>query len=305
MIAETKELIEPFASNGDGLSLICAPPTSMNGWPPHPFEIVSLLDMFSFDAHSFMHAMGRLQHFQRIVEVSDFWAMSDSDRAAYISWVETANTWCSMYDLDDQGSFSRLLKVLIGEVKITTPISGLILAVRSNISYQLTKHRFMYMSDAEAEYYNQQQLFGNEVNESFPDARLDISSAGNCIACGLYTASVYHSMRVAEFGLRRIAKRLRVKLADRGKAINVEYATWDKVITACHNKITETRKKPVGKKKEKLLALYSDAGDHCLFMKDIWRNNISHTRKPYNEPEAIAVLERVKDFMRFLAVNVP
>lgn len=38
-------------------------------------------------------------------------------------------------------------------------------------------------------------------------------------------------------------------------------------------------------------------------MKDIWRNTVSHTRKAYNQPEALAVMERVKDFMRFLARN--
>src|SRR5947199_328325 len=112
---------------------IDALPTSENGWPLRPFQIVSLLEMFSFDAH-----------------------------------------------------------------------------------------RFMYMPDAEAKYYDQEQLFGTEVNESFSDARLDISSSGNCIACGLYTASVYHLMRVAEFGLRRIAKELHVKLMNRRKPITIE-----------------------------------------------------------------------------------
>jgi hypothetical protein len=66
-------------------------------------------------------------------------------------------------------------------------------------------------------------------------------------------------------------------------------------------KIDKIRKRPIGPKREADLAMYSDAADHCLFMVDIWRNNISHTRQPYNEPEALAVLERVKDFMKFLA----
>jgi hypothetical protein len=48
---------------------------------------------------------------------------------------------------------------------------------------------------------------------------------------------------------------------------------------------------------------YSDAADHCEFMKDIWRNNVSHTRKAYSDPEAVAVLQRVREFMEFLAVN--
>lgn len=146
--------------------------------------------MFTFYAHNFFHAMAALQHFQRKAEETDFWAMSESDRAAYISWVESAETWSAQYDINDQAN--------------------------------------------------------------------------------------YHP---------------------------IESGTWDKVITACKGKIDAIRKKPIGPKKQAQLEFYSDAGDHCLFMKDIWRNNISHTRKPYNKPEALAVLERVRDFMKFLAAN--
>jgi len=35
-------------------------------------------------------------------------------------------------------------------------------------------------------------------------------------------------------------------------------------------------------------------------MKDIWRNNMAHTRKPYNQTEAVGVMERVREFMQFL-----
>ena len=47
----------------------------------------------------------------------------------------------------------------------------------------------------------------------------------------------------------------------------------------------------------------SDAEDHCVFMKDIWRNAVSHTRKPYNESEAKFVLERVHGFMQFVTTQ--
>ena len=259
--------------------------------------------MFTFFAHNFFHAMAALQHFQRKVEETDFWEMSESDRAAYISWVEGAETWSAQYHINDQANFSRLLKVLRGENKLTTPIPSLIQAVRHSISHELAQHTFMYMPDNQAEYYERADLFGADVRDSFPEAEADIKSSGSAIACGLFTASVFHSMRVAEFGLRRIGVKLRVRLKDRGHYQPIEYGTWDKVITACKNKIDVVRKKPIGPKRQEQLEFYSDAGDHCLFMKDIWRNNISHTRKPYNQPEAVAVMERVKDFMRFLARN--
>jgi hypothetical protein len=168
----------------------------------------------------------------------------------------------------------------------------------------LDKRVFMHMAPADAKYHQHERLFGEEVHTSFSEARPDIQAVGNCISVGLYTASVYHSMRVAEFGLRKLARKLRVKLTDKGKPLHVEYATWDKVITACKNEIDTIRQKSAGPQKEAKLSLYSDAADHCLFMKDIWRNNVSHTRKPYSKYAAMAVLGRVEDFMRFLAANM-
>ena len=55
---------------------------------------------------------------------------------------------------------------------------------------------------------------------------------------------------------------------------------------------------PKGPKRQEKLELLSDAADHCVFMKDIWRNSVSHTRNPYKKSEAIAALDRVRDFMR-------
>ena len=174
--------------------------------------------------------------------------------------------------------------------------------IRDAFAADLNERLFLYIPPDSAAYYDKDDLFG--VKDRIQDAAEDIRSAGNCIACGLFTASVFHSMRVAEFGLRSIASKLRVKVMDRGKPHPIEYATWGKVIDKCKSKIGIISKRPVGPKRQAALEFYSDAADHCLFMKDIWRNNISHTRKPYNEPEAIAVFERVKDFMRFVAVNI-
>ena len=95
-------------------------------------------------------------------------------------------------------------------------------------------------------------------------------------------------MRAAEHGLRMLARKLKVKLTHKGKTQPVEYADWEKVIAAIKDKITAARALPHGPKRQERLENLSDAADHCVFMKDIWRNNISHTRKPYTSAEAIA-----------------
>ena len=68
-----------------------------------------------------------------------------------------------------------------------------------------------------------------------------------------------------------------------------------------HLKVKAARQLSAGPRKQAQLTKFSEAGDHCTFMKDIWRNSVSHTRKPYIRDEALGAFNRVGDFMKFLA----
>lgn len=173
--------------------------------------------------------------------------------------------------------------------------------IKLSFHLALQKTRFAYMPAPDNSYFENDKLFGDKVYDCFEEARQDLKDAGNCLAASLYTACVFHLMRVSEFGLRSLAAKLKVKLTDKGKPLRVEYATWEKIIERVQSKITDIRKLPSGSKKQDRLSRFSEAGDHCTFMKDIFRNNVSHTRKPYNRDEALAAFSRVSDFMKFLA----
>jgi hypothetical protein len=110
-------------------------------------------------------------------------------------------------------------------------------------------------------------------------------------------------MRVAEYGLRKLAKQLKVTLRQDGKIQPIEYADWNKVITAIKNKIAEIRRLPSGPKREKALQFYSDAADRCEYMKDIWRNELAHTRRLYNKAETSAVITRVRLFIELFKIS--
>ena len=172
------------------------------------------------------------------------------------------------------------------------------------IRTELGKRKFAYIAAPLDKYFEQDKLFGDEVYEIFKEARRDVKDAGNALAASLPTACVFYLMRVTEHGLRKLAKKLKVKLTHKGKPCPVEFGDWDKVITAIRNNISSARGLPAGPKRQAKLESYSSAADHCEYMKDIWRNNLAHTRKPYSQPEAIAVLDRVRDFMQFLAGNL-
>jgi hypothetical protein len=174
-------------------------------------------------------------------------------------------------------------------------------AIMMEIILVLRDRKFAYIPPVNAPYFEQEKLFGEQVYETFESARQDIKDAGNCFAASLYTACIFHLMRASEHGLRRLAKKLRVTLTHTKKLIPLEYGEWDKIITGINGKISAARALPSGPKRQRTLELFSDAGQHCLFMKDIWRNTASHARKAYTPNEALAAMERIRDFMQFLA----
>jgi hypothetical protein len=126
--------------------------------------------------------------------------------------------------------------------------------------------------------------------------------SGRCYAKQQPTACVFHSMRVAEFGLRALARKANVSLiSKKGKRCPIEFADWQKVLTGIENKIVAARLKPAGPKKNAEIMFLSDAASHCTHLRDIYRNEISHTRKRYNMAEAFAAYSRVADFMKLLS----
>jgi hypothetical protein len=175
-------------------------------------------------------------------------------------------------------------------------------ALRNSVRSELRAMKFVYIPHPDDGYFEKDGCFGYQVYELFPEAEQDIRNAGTSIAVGLHDAAVFYLMRVAELGLRRLARRLHVRLTSKGKACPIEDATWDQLAKACKAKIEKAHQKPAGPSRRKQLALYSDAADHCLFMKDIWRNYNSHTQKAYKRFEAMGCFERVRDFMQFMTV---
>lgn len=173
--------------------------------------------------------------------------------------------------------------------------------IQEALAKEINAHRFVQVLPDKAAYL-QPDLFGPEVTRVIGHAAADIKDAGSCIAVGLDTATVFHLMRAAEHGLRKLARVLRVKLTHSGRAQPIETADWNKVITGVKNKIANVRLTlPKGSKRDVQLEMYSDLADHCVFMKDIWRNPVSHTGRPYKPSEALGVFERVRDFMAAVA----
>jgi hypothetical protein len=186
-------------------------------------------------------------------------------------------------------------------VRMIEALQGL----KDQIMFDANGHTWARIDSEFRSYFVSPNVWGDAIFEALPHAHEDIRDAGHSIGCELYTAAVFHLMRVAEHGLRELAKHLRVKLRDKGMAQPVDHATWDKVITAARNQISSARLLAAGPKKKARLAKYARAADHCDYMKDIWRNDVAHTQRSYNRKDALAVLARVREFTELVASFKP
>jgi hypothetical protein len=133
---------------------------------------------------------------------------------------------------------------------------------------------------------------------AFPAIEREVFDATDCYALGHNTASVFHSMRIAEHGLRALAKERRVRLP---KNKRVEWATWQEIIRALDAEIASIGSKKAGGAKDSALEFYSGARADLNGFKDEYRNLVMHVRATYDEHQALGALTKVHAFMERLA----
>jgi hypothetical protein len=233
--------------------------------------------------------------------------LSEEWRTNFATCVDGAWRMCNGINLDSSllshmEKFRDELRIGTGDYRPAVIHANLDIIIEG-IHNNLNQLMFMHIPKEDAGYWNNIELFGADFGAVFPtEAVLELAELGKCFAASRPTATVFHSMRIAEYGLRLLAKCVRVKLTDKGKPMPIDFGTWDKVIQGVRNRIAEIRKQPLGPKKENALQFYAAATDHCEYMKDIWRNEISHARhRLYTRDETLGVISRVCLFAKLIA----
>ncbi len=127
--------------------------------------------------------------------------------------------------------------------------------------------------------------FGEEVSKAFPDAYYDMVEANLCLLFERSTAAVFHSMRVLEHGLKRLAQLL---------GVPVPPESWGKILQPINDEI---KKK---KHDDPEVQFYSQAAVQLKYLKDAWRNQCMHSSVTYDQEEAREILGHVKSFMEDL-----
>ena len=131
---------------------------------------------------------------------------------------------------------------------------------------------------------------------SFPSMRDEVERGLKCFAYRQHTASVFHLMRVAEQGLRAVAKERRVKLP---KERPIDEAEWGALTGELKKALDKVNNWPAKRARKKdALGYYTGIHADVVFFKDRYRNIVSHSLTTFEEEEADRVIGRVRDFMK-------
>jgi hypothetical protein len=158
--------------------------------------------------------------------------------------------------------------------------------LQHRIRDEMEDRLFMFIPPERAASYDQQELFGKEVNSKFPGIQFDLVEAGNCYASGRSTAVVFHLMRIMEIGVREFGNKLGVALT--GEKV------WQNILDEINKKI-----KALPPKDPHTVEM-SEVSANLYAVKLAWRNEVMHPKDTYTLEEADNLIRQVKIFMQNL-----
>jgi hypothetical protein len=277
---------------GDDLGEVGAPP-----WIANPNQLVSWWDMKDFPilnllqlVRAFEEGVHRSADDERQVDaetVKESVVGLDQRIAECMecSLPSTADGFKRMKDSLEGGTTWKGMGVIATEV-----MNRLEDECRRKIVMAIDPDNVKYFSNAQ--FFDSKDATAKKVSVEFPSANEDIAEAGKCLACGRSTACVMHLNRVAEVGLRALAKALNVP----------EQNDWGKYLQGIDTELQKRMKSSGVRTSDE--QFYAEASITFDGVRRAWRNPTMHVDKTYTSERAEEILVAVRSFMRHLATKL-
>lgn len=208
----------------------------------------------------------------KILETARNRPVRPTSRASYDDFKGTLiilDAWCAILGLRGGGGLTKELDESLRTHKMThREVSAELSQIETVIEHELKGTRFLYLAPQEGYRYANPFEGWEEVIERFPEASRDVEEMSKCFALNRYSASVFHSLLVAESSLIGLGKFIKV---------NDPRSGWA-AVTNRLSKIVKTeypKRSPFERKHyawiEQMLA--------CVeALKNAWRNKVSHAQ---------------------------
>jgi hypothetical protein len=278
-------------------------------WGYLPSGRMSLLDMMNFALHSFVGLWELMRQelglaVRRSTETENA-IVADPDRQRLLTLLESCmRIFCQQMMLQRTESRIRRMyaefgvpSIKVPEVFLVTELQALLQAIEDDIEterfYHYPPHKgFLFL-----------RIPGDwaETLTAFPSVKEEIEEGVDCYATEHNTACVFHMMRVAEIGMRALARERKVSFPKHP----LEWADWQNIIEGIEKSVRALGPvMPRGPAKDAALAFYSGAVGQLNGFKDTYRNVVMHVRRSYDELDALRAINQVRDFMNGLSAKI-
>jgi len=168
--------------------------------------------------------------------------------------------------------------------------------ISETLRRELQTVKLYALDSSKAEFYEPiEPLFGAEVASKFPSIRYDIDQAGKCFSCDLTTASVFHTVRSLEAGLRAIEQCLGISAPTTGVARN-----WSNITNDIRDEMEKRWPQKTGRMNGDA-RLFDEVFGALKAIQNPYRNATMHLDATYNSSEALHLFELVKGLMQRIA----
>jgi hypothetical protein len=268
-----------------------------------PYQIVSLLDMVEYPITELIGILNRLVAIKESLEKKGHPELTEAELDAMARHADRADLICAECEIDVSYYTNRVRHKVSNPASFKPAMASLVNELRHCIVRELKDRKFMFVPQAEAEYYDHAALFGYDVKIKFSEANKEITIAGNCYATGNYTACVFHLMRAVEIAARVMVRDLKVRKHLGGKPL--ELCDWGTLIAALDKGVnTLMTGSRTSLAKRLRLEFYSHAVGSFRNFKNAWRNHVSHTRELYGPGQAKDIMDNTRQFMQHLAMKL-
>jgi len=263
----------------------------------------SLLDMMNFSLQSFVIALAMLSQEVRAAATHPTDALvSDPDKKRALANLQFIAERCRQLGL--AAAEHRLQRCFLVLTDVRSPTYG-------TLAGELVTLNETIGDDIKTEYfyhYPRQKVLLMIANaewlpifDAFPSSRTEVEEGLDCYALGHPTAAVFHMMRVAELGMRALARERQVTFPKHP----LEWADWQNILDQTEAKAkAATNSMSRGPPKDAALAFYNGAIAHLHALKDMYRNSVMHMRRTYDDLDAQRAIGQVRDFMTGLSRKI-
>jgi hypothetical protein len=219
--------------------------------------------------------------------------LSDQEREEISSTLKHASRLCEELSLPVSAK-------LIGDAIDDSPetLREYKLLMKSIIS-EIKSKSFFYIPDYRAKYFDWDGIVSDKVKEKFAGPSAELRNAGTSFAVGLSTASVFHSIRAAEIGVRALALNLNVPFTH-----PIELTEWAVIQDGIDLKIKEMKQQARTLQRDEDQRFYSEAAAQLRYFKDGWRIRVAHARETFSEQQALTVMEHARAFFETISTRL-